>query len=100
MRYIVKDFSFLTAREGGHLYFRPMTAEVARKYITECPMLGQAVNNSYVAKLANDSLGGEYVDYCAQDVRLNPGDDLVVCLVLEDGTVQWYHARFANRFSA
>jgi hypothetical protein len=100
MRYIIKDFSLLMAKEGGHLYMRPIATDVASKYITTCPMITQAVGNSYVAKLANDSLGAEFVNYCVQDIKLKPGDDLLVCLVLENGTVQWYHCKFDSRFSA
>jgi hypothetical protein len=100
MRYIIRDFSLLMSTQGGHLYFRPITADVAQKYITTCPMITQAVNNSYVARMANESLGENFVDYCVQDIKLTEGDDLLVPLVLENGIIQWYYVKFNGRFGA
>lgn len=116
MRYVCNVFTIAMAPEGGHLTWHPISVNVARGMLRPCDPrevelgcqrgLTQAVGHAHTAELANSQLGEKLIEFSRLSVRLEHGDDLVLCqyvgprlpegvTVLPEGAkIVWYHAQY------
>ena len=112
MLYICNVFTIAMAPQGGTLRFRRITSTEAANIIgtteIDSAPIVQAVGHEQTAKLANADLGSDLVKFNRISVRLESGDELMICQYvgprLPEGATTlpagaelvWYYATFVG----
>jgi hypothetical protein len=108
MLHICNVFTIAMAPQGGMLRFLRIPSDNAANIIrtTNDTMVMQAVGHEQTAKLANADLGADLVKFNRISVRLDSGDELLICQYVgprlpegattlpEGAELVWYYAKF------
>lgn len=107
LRYVCNVFTIAMAPDGGRLEYRQVTVDEARSLLTERDCY-QAVGHEQTVGLANAQLGSDLLQFNRVSVRLESGDDLVLCQYVgprlpegattlpEGAEIRWYHATYTK----
>ena len=105
-RYVCNVFTIAMAPAGGRLDYTPITTAAARALL-DSAVYESAVGHEQTAQIASAELGIP-VAFARVSVRLEPGDNLVLCQYvgprLPEGVttlppgaeIRWYHAVYTR----
>jgi hypothetical protein len=107
LRYVCNVFTIAMAPDGGRLEYRQVTVDEARSLLQETE-INQAVGHEQTVTMANAQIGADLLQFNRVSVRLEDGDDLVLCQYVgprlpegattlpEGAEIRWYHATYTR----